>query len=64
MYSNGQTELKTESEVFTENGRQNETIKNNLDRILHYERYRNNGSKQNSNNSFHKIIPYSSCIRH
>ena len=43
MYSNGQTELKTESEVFTENGRQNETIKNNLDRILHYERYRNNG---------------------
>ena len=43
MYSNGQTELKTECEVFTESGRQNETIKNNLDRILHYERYRNNG---------------------
>ena len=28
------------------------------------ERYRNNGSKQNSNKLFHKIIPYSSCIRH
>ena len=43
MYSNGQTELKTESEVLAENSRQNETMKSNLDRILHYERYRNNG---------------------
>ena len=44
MYNNGQTELKTESEVLTEDRRQNAAIKSNLDKILHYERYRNGES--------------------
>lgn len=44
MYNNGQTELKTESEVLTEDSRQNAAIKSNLDKILHYERYRNGES--------------------
>lgn len=44
MYNNGQTEFKSESEIYTENSRQNDAIKSNLDKILHYERYRSDGA--------------------